>query len=147
MPDMTLRTIALLAISAVAAADTTLTFTKTWNNVDITVLPHTTISGGCRATAVVTVTGEDSLDALTSLRDLPCPTGAGSAGGTTETTRTTARLTTTPTPTGVPGGTDGTGASSPTPRPNSAVRVYGDVNWQLGFAVMLGALGVAQLIA
>ena len=50
--------------------------------------PGTTESGGCKATAVVTVTAADKVDAFMSLRDLPCPTDRVTAGldeGTTTT--------------------------------------------------------------
>jgi len=114
----------------------------TRNAIDITVLPGTTISGGCKTTAVVTVTGLNSLDALTSLRDLPCPTGG--SGGSTE--ALTAVVTTATAPT-TQRTTKGVSISASTPRPNTALGVYGAMNWAVRTGVVLGALAAVHFTA
>ena len=145
----------LVGLATLAAADVTLTFTKTWyfptprhiipeadhgrNVVDVTGLPHTTVSGGCKATAVVTVTGLNSLDALTSLRDLPCPTGGSGVSSSSE-ARPAVPTTTDAT---VRGATTTATPVRPTTQPNAAVGRVEEANRGMGIFFTLVGLATA----
>ena len=93
---------------------------------------------------MVTVTGSNSADALTLLRDLPCPTTTTEPSSAVLTTTVTTPTTAAGTPSSAPA------TSISAPRPNSAAGVgsHGAMGWPMGtgVVVLLGMWAAVHLI-